>query len=83
MPKISSGIAHKVPSDLKKVITSDLNIITAWNNLTPIQRNEWVCWIISVKKVETRNLHILRFINNIKNGKKRPCCWAGCIHRKK
>ena len=48
--KISSGVVHEVPADLRKALTSDPQVLTAWEDITPIARNEWICWIESVKK---------------------------------
>jgi uncharacterized protein YdeI (YjbR/CyaY-like superfamily) len=79
--KISDGVVHKVPTDLRKSLTSDSAALAAWENSTPLARNEWICWIESVKKEETRNQHIKRAINELKEGKRRPCCWPGCKHR--
>lgn len=78
---ISSGVVHKVPADLREVLTSDLNVLAAWESLTPLARNEWICWAISVKKQETRKQHIERVRTELKEGIRRPCCWLGCIHR--
>lgn len=79
--KISEGVVHKVPSDLKRALNSSSAIRDAWNNLTPLARNEWICWVISVKKAETREQHVERTCSDLLNGKKRPCCWPGCSHR--
>ncbi len=79
--KISSGVAHTVPTDLRKVLVSLHPLLEAWNDLTPLARNEWICWTISVKKQETREKHIERLQSDIVKGKRRPCCWAGCPHR--
>lgn len=49
MIKISSSIKHTVPKDLKDLLKSNNKFLTHWNELTPIARNEWICWIISVK----------------------------------
>lgn len=83
MPKkeIAPGTVHKIPPDLKKTLTSSSTVLEAWNNLTPLGRNEWICWTTSVKKEETRKQHIKRLTNEIKEGKRRPCCWPGCPHR--
>jgi hypothetical protein len=72
---------HKIPDDLRTALTSDVKSLSAWENLTPLARNEWICWVTLVKKEETRNHHIKRLVNEIKEGKRRPCCWIGCIHR--
>ncbi len=79
--KISSGVAHSVPDDLRKVIASDKAVLAAWEDITPLARNEWICWVISVKQAETRKHHIERFRTELKEGKRRPCCWGGCPHR--
>jgi bacteriocin resistance YdeI/OmpD-like protein len=78
---ISSGVVHEVPADLREVLTSDPEALTAWENLTPLARNEWICWTISVKKLETRREHVERVCSELKEGMRRPCCWYGCIHR--
>ena len=80
--EISTGVAHKVPADLKKVLISDPKARAKWEDITPLARNEWICWIESVKKPETRKIHIERTREELKEGKRRPCCWAGCIHRR-
>jgi hypothetical protein len=79
---ISSGVVHKVPVDLRKALTSDPAALTLWEGLTPLARNEWICWVTFVKKDETRKEHVKRTISELKEGIRRPCCWLGCIHRK-
>jgi hypothetical protein len=79
---IASGVAHKVPEDLRKVLLSDTKLFEIWQSLTPLARNEWICWMISVKREETRTEHLHRMIEELKDGMRRPCCWYGCIHRK-
>ena len=82
MPKkISAGVVHTVPADLREVLTCSPAMRDAWNDLTPLARNEWICWIISFKKAETRKNHIERTRAEIIDGKRRPCCWPGCPHR--
>lgn len=78
---ISSGTAHAVPNDLRKFLLSSPKARAAWEDITPLARNEWICWTISVKKEETRKEHVARVISELIKGKRRPCCWAGCPHR--
>jgi hypothetical protein len=78
---IAGGVVHAVPPDLQKVIVADTKALAAWENLTPLARNEWICWTVSVKKAETRSEHVERVRAELKEGKRRPCCWIGCIHR--
>lgn len=80
--KISSGVAHDMPTDLRQALVSDSKALSLWESLTPLARNEWICWTISVKKTETRKEHVERVVSELKEGMRRPCCWIGCIHRK-
>jgi uncharacterized protein YdeI (YjbR/CyaY-like superfamily) len=79
--KIATGVVHGVPADLKKALSTSANVRKAWNDLTPLARNEWICWVTSVKKAETREAHIKRVCADLVKGKRRPCCWPGCPHR--
>lgn len=79
---LSGGVVHTVPADLRKALTSDSKAYTAWESLTPLARNEWICWVTFVKKEETRKEHVARTVRELKEGVRRPCCWLGCIHRK-
>ncbi len=78
---ISAGTVHKMPADLQRVITFDPVARAAWEDITPLARNEWICWVESVRKPETRKLHIERTRTELMEGKRRPCCWPGCPHR--
>lgn len=73
--------AHKVPEDLQRAFLADKTALEKWQEITPLARNEWICWVISVKRLETRKNHIKRMMAELKAGKRRPCCWAGCPHR--
>ena len=46
---------HAVPADLRKALMADRAAWAKWKDITPLARNEWICWTISVKQVETRN----------------------------
>jgi len=78
---IRSGTTHKLPEDLRRGLTSSTKALLAWKDITPLARNEWICWAISVKRQETRDEHVKRVVSELKEGKRRPCCWAGCSHR--
>lgn len=79
--KISSGVAHTVPPDLKKALVANKSALKRWEDITPLARNEWICWVESVKMLETRRKHIERTVAELKEGVRRPCCWVGCTHR--
>ena len=52
LKKVSSGMVHELPADLKKALTCDPKALTAWEDITPLARNEWICWIESAKKAK-------------------------------
>ncbi|MDP3986872.1 MAG: YdeI/OmpD-associated family protein [Nanoarchaeota archaeon] len=79
--EITAGVVHRVPADLRKAIASISAAQKAWESVTPLARNEWICWVSSAKKPETRSNRIERTCNELSQGKRRPCCWAGCPHR--
>ncbi len=78
---VAKGVVHVVPHDLRNALTQKAVVREVWNTLTPLARNEWICWTISVQKPETRKAHIVRIVEDLQKGKRRPCCWAGCPHR--
>jgi Bacteriocin-protection, YdeI or OmpD-Associated len=73
---------HKIPHDLRKKLFSDPAARAKWDDITPLARNEWICWVISVKTFKKRKEHIDRVVSELKEGMRRPCCWYGCVHRK-
>ena len=74
-------IPHKLPMDLNRAIESSSAAKAVWAEVTPLARNEWICWVTSGKKQETRGIRIEKAISKLKSGMRRPCCWAGCPHR--
>ncbi len=81
--RLATGVVHRVPGDLRQVLLSANTVSDMWNDLTPLARNEWICWVTSAKKEETRKKRIDRVRVDLLDGKRRPCCWPGCPHRSK
>ncbi len=82
MKKISGGTVHELPADLREALAADSRALAKWEDITPLSRNEWICWTVSVKTPEKREEHVGRVVSELKEGMRRPCCWYGCIHRK-
>ena len=78
---IPGGVVHELPGDLKGALEADSAALATWRDITPLARNEWICWIESAKKAETRSKRINWGRENLRDGKRRPCCWPGCPHR--
>ena len=82
-PVLSGGVVHDLPDDLGAALRAHPEARATWEDITPLARNEWICWTISVKKAETREKHVVRAIEDLTAGKRRPCCWPGCPHRER
>jgi uncharacterized protein YdeI (YjbR/CyaY-like superfamily) len=85
MPKvtIATGVVHTVPADIKAALNANPAVLEKWNSLTPLARNEWICWTTIVKQQETRADHVKQISERLLDGERRPCCWPGCPHRNK
>jgi len=81
--QLSHGTVHELPADLRSALVADESAVERWQDLTPLARNEWICWTVTTKLLETRANHIERTVTELLVGKRRPCCWAGCPHRQK
>jgi hypothetical protein len=81
--EIAGGVVHDLPGDLKKALVSCPEALATWDDITPLARNEWICWVTSAKKAETRAHRIEWGCSNLAEGKRRPCCWPGCTHRER
>jgi hypothetical protein len=79
--ELAGGTVHEMPADLRRALVAEPKALAAWRDITPLARNEWICWTITVKQLETRKNHIERTVTELQEGKRRPCCWIGCIHR--
>jgi hypothetical protein len=67
---------------MRKALAGDRAASAAWEDITPLARNEWICWVTFVKQDQTRKDHVRRTVGELKEGIRRPCCWLGCPHRK-
>ncbi|MCA9369387.1 YdeI/OmpD-associated family protein [Candidatus Woesebacteria bacterium] len=78
---LPDGTIHSLPQDLARTIQNDKKMLAMWQEITPLARNEWICWVESAKKDETRKRRIEVGKSKMHAGERRPCCWAGCLHR--
>ncbi len=83
MTQLADGTVHKLPDDLRTAILADKKMLAMWQDITPLARNEWICWVEDAKKPETRQRRVEVGKSKMHSGMRRPCCWAGCPHRTK
>ena len=78
---LPGGVVHDLPADFAAALNGDADARATWLDITPLARNEWICWIESAKKAETRTKRLDWGRSNLSEGKRRPGCWPGCPHR--
>ena len=81
--RIPSGVEHKLPADLRKALIANPTALDAWKDITPLARNEFICWVEDAKQETTRERRIHRTQEELEEGQRRPCCWPGCRHRER
>ena len=81
--RVPGGVVHELPVDLKKALVANPTAFAAWIDITPLARNEFICWVEDAKQAKTRERRIRRTQEELEDGMRRPCCWPGCSHRKR
>ena len=78
---VPGGVVHKLPADLRKALIANTTALAVWKGITPLARNEFICWVEDAKQEMTRGRRIRRTQEELVEGQRRPCCWPGCKHR--
>jgi uncharacterized protein YdeI (YjbR/CyaY-like superfamily) len=81
--RIPGGVVHELPPDLRTALIANATALDAWNDITPLARNEFICWVENAKQATTRARRIRRTQEELEEGQRRPCCWPGCTHRER
>ena len=81
--RVPGGVVHELPDDLRRALVQNPAALAAWKDITPLARNEFVCWVEDAKQPMTRERRIRRTQEELEEGQRRPCCWPGCSHRKR
>ena len=80
---MSGGTVHTLPKDLRAALIDNATGIEAWQDITPLARNEFICWVEDAKQDKTREHRTQRTVEELNEGQRRPCCWPGCTHRER
>ena len=81
--QLPGGVVHPLPPDLQEGLTTSPKALDAWQDITPLARNEFICWVEDAKQQKTRERRIRRTREELEEGMRRPCCWPGCKHRER
>ena len=82
-PPVPAGVVHDLPADLRRALIESTLALAAWRDITPLARNEFICWVEDAKQQATRDRRIRRTKEELEEGMRRPCCWPGCTHRER
>ena len=77
------AVVHKMPADLCSALIASPSALRAWEDITPLARNEFICWVEDAKQETTRQRRISVAQDKLEKGQRRPCCWPGCKHRER
>ncbi|MGW6424681.1 YdeI/OmpD-associated family protein [Nocardia sp. NPDC055053] len=80
---VPGGVVHPLPADLRSALLTNPAVLEAWRDITPLARNEFICWVEDAKQPATRERRIRRTQEELAEGQRRPCCWPGCKHRER
>jgi len=64
-----------VPTDVRKALADHPAAHTQWETLKAVQRRDWIHWITSGKKAETRVRRLASACDMLGSGKRRACCF--------
>ena len=81
--RVPGGVVHKLPADVRRALIANATALAAWRDITPLARNEFICWVEEAKQATTRERRIRRTEEELEAGQRRPCCWPGCKHRER
>jgi uncharacterized protein YdeI (YjbR/CyaY-like superfamily) len=81
--KFPGGVVHELPADLREGLAGSDDALAAWLDITPLARNDFICWVEDAKQEATRERRIRRTREELEEGMRRPCCWPGCKHRER
>ena len=65
----------KVPTDLRKALAAAPHARALWSNITPRARRDWIHWITSAQRPETRARRVDNACAMLAAGKRRVCCF--------
>jgi hypothetical protein len=65
----------QVPADLQKALAAAPPACALWSDITPKARRDWIHWITTAKRPETRARRVENACSMLAAGKRRVCCF--------
>ena len=48
--RVPGGVVHELPEDLRRALVGAPAALAAWKDITPLARNEFICWVEDAKQ---------------------------------
>ena len=65
----------RVPADLRRALAGNQAARATWKDITAVARRDWIHWVTSGKKAETRVKRIAVACDKLASGSRRACCF--------
>jgi hypothetical protein len=65
----------RIPPDFRTALAGSAAAVAVWSEITPIARRDWIQWITSAKRPETRERRVRNACEMLAAGKRRVCCF--------
>lgn len=65
----------RVPADLRMALAAAPKARALWSDITPVARRDWIQWVTSAKRSETRARRVFNTCKMLTSGKRRVCCF--------
>ena len=65
----------RIPADLRTALVASPEARAQWSSLTAVARRDWIQWITTAKKAETRQRRVANTCSMLASGKRRVCCF--------
>ena len=66
--RVPGGVVHTLPADLREALVANITALDAWREITPLARNEFICWVEDAKQQTTRQRRIRRTQEELEEG---------------
>jgi uncharacterized protein YdeI (YjbR/CyaY-like superfamily) len=65
---------HQLQNDLREALITYPSALDAWMDITPLARNEFICWVEEAKQAMTRERRIRRTREELEGVSGGPAC---------
>jgi hypothetical protein len=72
---VGEQLEPRVPADLRKALAAAPKARALWPDISPVARRDWIHWVTSAKRPETRARRISNACEMLAAGKRRVCCF--------